>query len=139
MSRMRSSSVVKLRSSVSKTSASGRYLIVVPVSVVGSPFSRSPSGLPRSNDCVHTEPVAAYLDVEALGQRVHDRDADAVKAARDLVAAALAELAAGVKHRQHDLDGRPLLLLHDRHGDSATVVATVTELSGWIVIRTSSQ
>ena len=69
------------------------------------------------------EPVAANLDVEALGQRVDDRYADAVQAAGDLVAAALAELAAGVQHGEHDLDRRPLLLLHDRHRDAAAVVA----------------
>ena len=48
--------------------------------------------------------VAADLDVEALGQRVDDRHADAVQAAGDLVAAAVAELAAGVQDGQHDLD-----------------------------------
>ena len=40
-------------------------------------------------------------------QRVHHRDTDAVQAAGDRVAAA-AELAAGVQHGQHHLDGRPL-------------------------------
>ena len=66
--------------------------------------------------------VAADLDVQLLGQRVDDRHADAVQAAGDLVAAAVAELAAGVQDREHDLDGGQALLLHDRHGDAAAVV-----------------
>ena len=66
--------------------------------------------------------VAADLDVQLLRQRVDDRHADAVQAAGDLVAAAVAELAAGVQHGQHDLDGRQALFLHDRHGDAAAVV-----------------
>ena len=48
VSRIRSSIVVKSKSSVSKMSASGRNVIVVPVSVVGAPFFKSSSGLPRS-------------------------------------------------------------------------------------------
>jgi hypothetical protein len=40
---------------------------------------------------------AADLQVEALGERVDDRDADPVQAARDLVPAAVPELAAGVQ------------------------------------------
>ncbi len=51
--------------------------------------------------------VAADLHLEPARKRVHDRDADAVQAARDLVALA-AELAAGVEHREHDL-GRGLV------------------------------
>ena len=66
--------------------------------------------------------VALDLDVELLRQRVDDRDADAVEAAGDLVAAAVAELAAGVENGQHDLDGRLALLLHHRDGDAAAVV-----------------
>ena len=45
-----------------------------------------------------------------------------MQTARDLVAATLAELAAGVQDGQHDLDGRALLLLHDRDRDAAAVV-----------------
>ena len=66
--------------------------------------------------------VAADLDVQRLGQRVDDGDADAVQAAGDLVAAAVAELAAGVQDGEHDLDGRLALLLHDPDGDAAAVV-----------------
>ena len=75
--------------------------------------------------------VAADLEVKRLGERVDDRDADAVQAAGDLVAAALAaELAAGVEHREHDLGGRPLLLrvLVDR--DAAAVVDDGDRLVG---------
>ncbi len=68
------------------------------------------------------EAVAADLDVEVLGERVDDRDADAVEAAGDLVAAAVAELAAGVQDGQDDLEGGLALLLHVRDGDAAAVV-----------------
>ena len=67
-------------------------------------------------------PVAADLDVELFGERVDDRDADAVQAAGDLVAAALAELAARVQDREDDFDGRLALLLHHADGDAAPVV-----------------
>ena len=60
--------------------------------------------------------------MQLLGERVDDRHADAVQAAGDLVAAALAELAAGVQHGEHDLDGRLALLLHHRDRDAAAVV-----------------
>ncbi len=42
--------------------------------------------------------------------------------AGDLVAAAVAELAAGVQHGQHDLHRRATLLLVHRDGDAAAVV-----------------
>ena len=45
-----------------------------------------------------------------------------MQATGDLVAAAVAELAAGVQHGQHDLDGGTPLLLHDVHRDSTAVV-----------------
>src|SRR5437763_1061145 len=66
-------------------------------------------------------PVAPYFDVEPLRERVDDRDADAVQAARDLVAATLAELPAGVQHGEHNLDRGLLLFLHGGHGDATTV------------------
>ena len=77
--------------------------------------------------------VAADLHGQALGQGVDDRHADAVQAAGDLVAAAVAELAAGVQDGEHDFDRRAALLLHDRHGMPRPLSTTVTELSGWIV------
>ena len=71
--------------------------------------------------------VAPDLEVEPFGQRVHDRDADAVQTAGNLVAVVV-ELAAGVQHRQHDFGGRLAALVHvDR--DAAAVVDDVTELS----------
>ena len=66
--------------------------------------------------------VARDLEVEPLGERVDDRHADAVQAARDLVAAAVAELAAGVQHGQDDLGRRALLLLVHVDRDAAAVV-----------------
>ena len=66
--------------------------------------------------------VAVDLHEQALGEGVDDGHADAVQAAGDLVAAAVAELAAGVQHREHDLDRRAALLLHRRDGDAAAVV-----------------
>src|SRR5207237_697873 len=66
--------------------------------------------------------VAVDLDVEAFGQRVDYRDADAVQAAGDLVTATVAELATGVQDGEDDFDRRFFLLLHDRDGDAASVV-----------------
>ena len=63
--------------------------------------------------------VAAHLDVQRLRQRVDDRCADAVQAAGDLVAAAVAELAAGVQDGQDDLDRGLVLLGHLGDGDAA--------------------
>ena len=64
---------------------------------------------PLANSMRWCVAVAVDLDDEPLRQRVDDRDAHAVEAAGDLVAAA-AELAAGVQHGEHDL-GRALALL----------------------------
>jgi hypothetical protein len=66
--------------------------------------------------------VGADLQVETLGEGVDDRDADAVEAAGDLVAAAVPELATCVKDRQHDLRRGSALFLHDPHRDAAAVV-----------------
>src|SRR5206468_9394292 len=44
--------------------------------------------------------VAPDLEVEPLRERVHDRDADAVKPAGNLVAAPVAEVAAGGEYGQ---------------------------------------
>ena len=64
--------------------------------------------------------VALDLDFHARRQGVDDGNADAVQAARDLVAVA-AELAARVQDGQDDLDGRLAALVHvDR--DAAAVV-----------------
>ena len=66
--------------------------------------------------------VAAHLRHEPLRERVHDRDADAVQAARDLVAVA-AELPACVELREHDRQrGEPLVRDHV-HRDARAGVA----------------
>jgi hypothetical protein len=73
--------------------------------------------------------VAADLEMELLGEGIDDRDPHPVQAAGDFVAPAVAELAAGVQRRQHDLRRRSFLLfqLFDRDataviGDRATVI-----------------
>ncbi len=69
------------------------------------------------------------LDVEARGERVDDRGADAVEAARGGVGAA-AELAAGVQLREDDLDaGEPGARL-DVDGDAAPVVPDLDRAVG---------
>ena len=96
--------------------------MVVPVSLVASPLAQV--GLRRAALVLLAPDVAlaADLDDQRLAERVDHRDADAVQAAGDLVAAAVAELAAGVQDGEHDLDGRPALLLHDPDRDAGAVV-----------------
>ena len=64
--------------------------------------------------------VAPDFQVEPLRQRVHDRHADAVQAARNLVGVVV-ELAAGVQHRQHDFGGRLAALVHVGRNAAAVV------------------
>ncbi len=93
----------------------------MPVSSVGAALGQR---RPRDADGVRLGPdvaLAVDLDVEPRRQRVDDRDADAVQAAGDLVAAA-AELAAGVQHGEHDLDRGLALALDDVDRDAAAVV-----------------
>ncbi len=67
--------------------------------------------------------VPIDLDLDAAGQGVDHRDADAVESAGHLVAAA-AELAAGVEDGENDLGRGEVVVLGMRlDGDSATVVA----------------
>ena len=70
---------------------------------------------------VPDEPVPLDLDVEPGGQRVDDRDADAVQPAGDGVGLAV-ELAAGVQRRHDDLDRGPLLDRMPVDRDAAAVV-----------------
>ncbi len=87
-------------------SASGRNVIVVPCSLVGSPRCIGPD---RRAALVALRPhvaVAAHLGVKPLRQCVDDGHADAVQTAGNLVAATLAELAAGMEHSEHDLERR---------------------------------
>ena len=65
--------------------------------------------------------VAAHLGDEPLRERVDDGDADAVEAARDLVALA-AELAAGVELGQNDGEGGEALIGHDVDRDARAPV-----------------
>ena len=123
-SRSRSASVSRLNSRVStKISGSGQNRTRVPVFVVALPFVSLPRALAALVGLGPREPVAGDLDLELLAERVHDRDADAVQAAGDGVATA-AELAAGVQHREHDLDrGAAVLGAGDRlDRDAASVV-----------------
>ena len=65
--------------------------------------------------------VLVHLHLQPLRKGVYNGGAHAVKAAGDLVASA-AELAAGVQHGVHHLQGRPPGLGLDVHGDAAPVV-----------------
>jgi len=96
-------------------------VIVVPVSVDSPSVCISPCGTPRGELLAVDLAVAADLRDEVLRQRVHDRDADAVQAAGDLVAVA-AELPARVELRQHDREGGEALLLHHVDGDAGAPV-----------------
>ena len=99
-------------------------MIVVPV---GSSFaifptsSMSPSGLAALELLPVDVAVAAHLGDQPLGERVDDRDADAVQAAGDLVAVA-AELAAGVELREDDRQRGQSLLRHHVDGDARAPV-----------------
>ena len=65
--------------------------------------------------------VLVYLHRQPLAQSVHHAGAHAVEAAGDLIASA-AELAAGVQHGEHHLQGGPARLGLDIHGNTAAVV-----------------
>ena len=113
----------------SNISASGWNMVRVPRRwPCGPTFSTFVVGLPRSYSCAQTPPSRARLDAQPRGQGVDDRDADAVEAARHLVAAA-AELAAGVEHRVHDLE-RVLAGRVPPDGHAAAVV-----LDGHLAVR----
>ncbi len=122
ISRKRCSRTVRSYSIVSKISRSGRKVMLVPrrsVFVALLEPGRRRAALVRLRVLVA---VAPDREVQPLGQRVDDRHADAVQAAGDLVAAAVAELAAGVEHGEDDLGGGLLLLGHRVDGDAAAVV-----------------
>ena len=65
-------------------------------------------------------PVPPDLEFEPFGQRVDDRDTDAVESARDLVRRVL-EFAAGVEDGQHDFGSR-LAAFVQVHGNAAAIV-----------------
>ena len=127
----------RVRNAVSRrrcTSVSRRELELLEDLRVGQERDRR-AGLVRDPDRLHLAlrdaarellpvdlAVALDLGDEPLRERVHDRDADAVQAAGDLVALA-AELAAGVELRQDDRERRQALLLDHVDRDAAAAVA----------------
>ena len=116
-----------------KISMSGTKVIVVPVVFTARPFLNLADGLAALVALRPDRAVAPDLEVEPLRERVDDRDADAVQAARDLVAAAVAELAAGVQRGQHDLGGGLACFFMPLDGDAAAVVddgAAVVRMQG---------
>ena len=142
ISRKRESSVVASKTDSSKISASARNEIVVPVPVA-SPicFHRPLRHAAREALAVRLAVGASTVATQPLGERVHDREADAVQAAGDLVALA-AELAAGVQLRQHDLErgGAGALDLVDRDAAAAVddrdrVVRVDRDVDGVVVAR----
>ena len=102
---------------------SGQNVTVVPVRSESPVRYEWPCGLAAVDErLLVVAAVAVDLELEPARQRVHDRHADAVQAAGDLVALA-AELAAGVEHREHDLGRRLVGVLGVRiDGNPATVV-----------------
>ena len=65
--------------------------------------------------------LAVHLRLEEIGQGVHARHAHAVETSGNLVGI-LAELAAGVKHGEHDLKGASVLLLMHTGRNASSVV-----------------
>ena len=123
----------KLKSTVSKTSGSGLNVVVVPVRPWARPMARDrPGGLAAHVRLRPDLAVAHGLDGQRLRERVDDADADAVEAAGDLVAAT-AELAAGVEHGVHHLEGVLAGLLLAAHGHAAAVVGVADGAvgAGW--------
>ncbi len=122
VSRRRSARVWKSNSTSSKTSGSGWKVSVVPVAFVAARFVQRPLRLAPLVVLAPDVAVAADLQLQLLRERVDDGDADPVQPARDFVAAAVAELAAGVQGGQHHLGGGSLLLLQFFDRDAAAVV-----------------
>ena len=102
-------------------SALGQNVVVVPVSALGLVFRQGRVGHADREGLAPDVALPTYLDVELRRQCVDDGCADAVQPAGDGVTAA-AELAAGVQHGVHDLDGGTALGLVDVDRDAAAVV-----------------
>ncbi len=122
ISRKRCSSTEPSKSSASKMSRSGKKVIEVPCRSVWRALDEIGLGDAALVALGPLVAVAVDAQLQPFGQPVDDRHADAVQPARDLVAAAVTELAAGVQHGQDHLGRRTLLLLHHRDGDAAAVV-----------------
>ena len=82
-----------------------------------------PTGLAALVGLAMLVAVPPDREVEVLGERVDHGHAHTVQTTRDLVAAAVAELAARVEHCEHDLGRGAALLLHHLDRDAAAVVA----------------
>ena len=93
---------------------------MVPRRFVVPVISKSPGGRAALVGLLVDLAVAPDFEVERLGQRIHDGDADAVQPARHLVAVVV-ELAAGVQHGEHDFRRR-LAALVPIGRDAAAVV-----------------
>ena len=65
--------------------------------------------------------LAPDLEVEPIGERVDDRNADAVQSARNFIGLAV-EFSAGVQHRHHDFGGGLLFRGVHVNGNAAAVV-----------------
>ena len=102
---------------------SGQNVMLVPCSSESPMRSRPATGSPPSTNAIAYRPPSRWISSSRRArERVHDRHADAVQAAGDLVALA-AELAAGVEHREHDLGRRLVGVLGVRvDRDAAAVV-----------------
>ena len=99
----------------------------------GTVFLRLADHVDRLEDVAAAEahlidlPVLVDLDLQPLGEGVDHGGAHAVQAAGDLVASA-AELAAGVQHREDDLQRALAGLLLDIHGNAAAVVGDADDV-----------
>ena len=117
----RRDSVSKDQSVVSKMSASGQNVMVVPVSSVGSPRVSGLTGAPTLVGLPPHVAVPAHLDLKPRRQCVHYGDAHSVQAAGHGVGLAV-ELAARVQRGQHYFDGRALFHRVLVNRDAAAVV-----------------
>ena len=122
----RSITVWARNSTSSKMEASGQNVMVEPVLPRGAfPVTSSlPTGLPPSlNSRTWWSPSAVDLQEQSGGERVDHRDTHPVEPTRHLVAAAVAEFAAGVQHGQDHFGGRLApLSLHRAGGEAPAVV-----------------
>ena len=108
-------------STFGKIVGSGLKNTVVPLPRAAPIFFSAAVGLALLEAHLPLLAVALHRGDELARERVDDAGADAVQAARGLVAAVL-ELAAGVEHREDHLEGALLRLGVHVHRDAAAVV-----------------